>query len=116
MLATQSGDAVTYTADVLDSVAYAVDEIRRLSTGSTWIRNGTTIGTKTTTLPSGAVPIVIGSGYANPPVYYQSYVDWIAVRKFVTAEPLAGTVQPSTTNRALSRPLNHADLMRAVCA
>lgn len=41
--------------------------------------------------------------------------DWLAVRKYVANEPLAGTAQPSTTNRALSRPMSHADLMRACC-
>jgi hypothetical protein len=42
-------------------------------------------------------------------------VDWLLVRKYVASEPLAGTAQPSATNRALSRPMSHADLMRACC-
>lgn len=42
--------------------------------------------------------------------------DWVVVRKYVANEPLAGTAAPTATNRALCRPMSHADLMRAVCA
>lgn len=40
---------------------------------------------------------------------------WLIVRKYVANEPLAGTARPAATNRALSRPMSHADLMRACC-
>lgn len=43
-------------------------------------------------------------------------MSWALVRKYVPAEPVAGTAQPSATNRALSRPMSHAGLIRAVCA
>lgn len=45
-----------------------------------------------------------------------TYVDYMFVRNYTPNEPIAGTAAPTATNRALCRPMSHADLMRAVCA
>lgn len=42
-------------------------------------------------------------------------MSWALVRKYVASEPLAGTAKPSATNRALSRPMSRANLIRACC-
>lgn len=42
--------------------------------------------------------------------------NWIAVRKYVAAEPVAGTAQPSALNRSMCQSLNLADGLRACCA
>jgi hypothetical protein len=116
-LATLGGTGATYssTQPVDTAVDYKTEEIRRLSDRVDWVRDGTTRSI-TSNLPLGNLPVMIGSSYASATTTNRSYVDWIAVRKYTANEPLAGTAQPSATNRALSRPLNHAGLIRAVCA
>lgn len=66
-----------------------------------------------TNYPNGALMAPWLRVYGNPAGLT---VDHIFVTKWVAAEPLAGTAKPTATNRALSRPLNHAGLIRAVCA
>lgn len=41
--------------------------------------------------------------------------DHIFVTKWVANEPLTGTAKPTATNRAMSRPMRKADLIRACC-
>jgi len=90
--------------------------IRNGSTSVIYKRDGTSTITNTTNLPTGALAVYAmalksaGTGGATSVIY------WLFVRKYATAEPLAGTAQPSTTNRALCRPLSAADALRACCA
>ena len=60
-------------------------------------------------------------GYSDPRIgAYASNsnaeYEFFTVRKYVAAEPVAGTAQPSALNRSMCQSLNLADGLRACCA
>lgn len=94
-------------------------EVARIGTTAVnFSKNRTeSIWSVTTGLSSAVVPITLreylGTGAWG--AADQMVVDWLFVRKCIASEPLAGTAAPSATNRALSRRMRKADLIRACC-
>ena len=88
--------------------------IRNGATSVIFSKNRGDVQTVTSGLSSAAVPVALREylGGATPD---QMVVDSLFVRKYTPNEPITGTAAPSATNRALSRPMSHADLMRACC-
>lgn len=95
-----------------DDNGYHIWEVARPSLTRTEFRIDNILrATHTDRNPDETVPIKLRT-YATANYLY---VDWALIRKYVASEPIAGTVAPTAINRALSRPMSKADLMRACC-
>ena|GEM_PF-3083967 len=113
------GSAVSASQAItgMSSATYAIQDIARTATAVKYTVDGANAVTIATNVPTADLQIVARTAYPNASgVNNPLTVNWVVVRKYVPAEPLAGTAQPSTTNRAISRPMSHADLVRAAVA
>lgn len=99
-----TGTEIAYTAGT-----FAVFEVARNGANNVRYRVNGTQYTTTTQVVQTVMPVKMLAGPGT------SYLDYLFIRKCTANEPLTGTAQPSATNRALSRPMSHADLMRACC-
>jgi len=110
----QTGGTLSTANHGYDTSIHIYDVIRNGSTSVIYRRDGSAFQ-NTTNLPTGALSVYAmalksaGTGGATSVIY------WIVVRKYVASEPIAGTVKPSTTNRALCKSVRHSDLLRACC-
>jgi hypothetical protein len=95
-----------WTADT-----WGIAELRRTASQSSIVAGSGSEATNTSNYPTGAIGLV----FSTATVGALMYLDWIAVRKYVADEPLAGTVRPSATNRALCRPLSASEATRCCC-
>lgn len=88
-------------------------EIRRNgSTSVIFTVDGVVIRTHTTRVPTDALPIYLEAlGNVGAAVTAQ----WLFVRRYIAADPVAGTAKPSATNRALCKSIRRSDLIRACC-
>ena len=111
-----SGSTTVYYSGIGTRAEPVTTQIRITRVGSTVTiyENGISRGTATNAAPVTEIRLTN--------TRYQTYAghtarwDNLRARNYVPNEPVAGTAKPTATNRALSRPMSHADLMRAVCA
>lgn len=98
------------------SGASTLDELKRISTTSVVMtKDGGSTQTNASQVPTNNVGVHLASFLvANTGTVTQT-VDWVCIRKYAATEPIAGTAQPSATNRALCRRMSRADLIRACC-
>lgn len=113
-LYTSSGSGTLNPTNLGYDTNYHNWDLIRNGTASVVMKYDGTAVTNTANLPVGSLPLYSNVIRASSGTV-TAEIDWILVRKYVPNEPLAGTAQPSATNRALCRPLSHADLMRACC-
>lgn len=110
-----SGGTSTY-ADL--SPAWAASTWRTLTISkhgySDWYQDRANLQTILTNYYASALPLTFDV-YAYGGNTARIYCDWVFVRKCAATEPIAGTAQPSATNRALSRALSRANLIRSCC-
>lgn len=99
LAALSTGTYIRYEVQVESGSTVRARKILETSTWTTWSHNGAVKATHIGPHCVGTVGVFV----------------FIYVRKYVANEPIAGTAQPNATNRALSRPMRKADLMRACC-
>lgn len=75
-------------------------------------RTSLAVGTTTDTTYTAGYLVLMSYGTGTLPTLY----DYVAMREFVTNEPLAGTAQPSALNRSMCQSISLADGLRACCA
>jgi hypothetical protein len=82
-----NGSAQTGTGITTDTAGWRNDELIRNPTSYKWINNLTDVNSITANLPSGALPVEIGSSYYDTGTEWKNYIDWIFVRKYSATEP-----------------------------